>query len=493
MIELPGLKTTKREWLMMIPSWATSLIFHALVLLALALLVLPREEEPPRDLLASTVARQRIEEFETVEIERQIDLSEPTELSPEIQSDSLASSVETVENVDNDLASIDVELSDSLFETAPRADLMSEVGSYRGSGLEGRAAGARRVLVAQNGGSIETEAAVERALHWLMRHQNPDGGWSFDHTKGQCQGRCDHPGLLRRCTTGATGLALLPFLGAGQTHREGTYRKNIAAGLKYLLSRMKYGPNGGSLLEGGRMYDHGICTIVLCEAYAMTQDPNLARPAQAAVNFIVNAQDTQGGGWRYVPGMPGDTSVVGWQLMALKSAHMAYLRVPPITIEGANHFLNTVQVDGGARYGYVNAGDRSIDNLGTTSVGLLCRMYLGWAHDQPALGRGIEYLAKRGPAIGRGGRPIDPYYNYYATQVMHHYGGPQWKRWNRVMRDFLVKSQAKSGHEVGSWWFEGPHTEAGGRLYTTALACMTLEVYYRYMPLYRHQSTQSDF
>ena len=95
------------------------------------------------------------------------------------------------------------------------------------------------------------------------------------------------------------------------------------------------------------MYGHGLASIALCEAYGMTKDTGLAEPAQHAVNFIVYAQDPVGGGWRYTPHQPGDTSVLGWQLMALKSAHMAYLNVPPKTIKGAVNFLNSVQGESG--------------------------------------------------------------------------------------------------------------------------------------------------
>jgi hypothetical protein len=199
----------------------------------------------------------------------------------------------------------------------------------------------------------------------------------------------------------------------------------------------------------------------------------------------VYAQDPVGGGWRYFPKMPGDTSVVGWQLMALKSAHMANLNVPPQTIRGAVNFLNTVQVDSGSAYGYVDPGR----GLATTAIGLLCRMYLGWRHDDPALERGIEFLSQQGPS------PTNMYYNYYATQAMIQYGGEPWEQWNKKMKPQLVNSQSRNGHETGSWYFDerGHVTEKGGRLYCTSMACMTLEVYYRYLPIYKQESTKDDF
>jgi len=248
---------------------------------------------------------------------------------------------------------------------------------------------------------------------------------------------------------------------------------------------MKPDHGGGSLIDGGNMYSHGICSIVLCEAYAMTHDRELMAPAPAAINFIVYAQDPVGGGWRYSPRQPGDTSAVGWQLMALKSGHMAYLNVPPGTVAGAIKFLDSVQADSGSQYGYTGPGA----GQATTAVGLLSRMYLGWKKDNPALQRGVERMSASGVSKG------NMYYNYYATQIMRHVEGDAWKKWNEGMRDWLVDSQAKTGHEKGSWFMKGGDhgADSGGRLYCTSIATMMLEVYYRHMPIYGKQASEDDF
>ncbi len=323
----------------------------------------------------------------------------------------------------------------------------------------------------QGSGSESSENPVAAALQWLAAHQMPDGGWSFKHsTAPACDGQCRHDGNMDEARNAATAMALLSFLGARQTQKEGKYKDTIEKGLNYLVERMKIGPNGGSLHEpGGTMYSHGLASIVLCEAYAMAKDKSLERPAQAAINFIVYAQDPVGGGWRYQPKQAGDTSVTGWQILALQSGHMAYLSFPPVTIQKAFRFLDSVQSDEGAKYGYTKPEQARIT---TTAIGLLSRMYLGWKKDNPTLRRGVEWLAKEGPS------ETNLYYNYYATQVMWHWGGEEWKQWHRVIRDRLVKSQATEGHEAGSWGADkGDHgTKLGGRLYHTAMAAMILEV-----------------
>ncbi len=454
-------------------SFLTSSVLHLLVILALAW-ILPRILEAPPD--GPLEARLTDDPGQAVErIEFEIERADPSQLDA---SESTAASGQ-----ENPL-SIDSPWEKASQQAAAEA---RQFGIQMPSGetllqglptgvqglLEGRKPGNRGRLAATEGGTPESEAAVKRGLAWLAKHQRRDGSWRFDHNLSDCQGQCRNAGD-HTATTAATAVAILPFLGAGETHRHGEYQQVIQNGLNYLKSRIRTTPHGADLREG-TMYAQGLAAITLCEAYALTQDPSLKGAAQGAIDFIVWAQDQQGGGWRYAPGEVGDTTVTGWQVMALKSAQMAYLRVPPQVFPRVNQFLNGVQAEGGARYGYLLPGREP----NTTAVGLLCRMYLGWEHDASPLRMGVKFLAATKPS------ETDLYFNYYATQVLHHYGGKQWDAWNNSLRDYLVKTQAQSGHESGSWYFKNQHTDPGGRLLCTALAVMTLEVYYRHLPLYR--------
>jgi len=365
-----------------------------------------------------------------------------------------------------------------------------------GGGLEGRQTANRRRMALADGGSEASEAAVELGLAWLAAHQYEDGGWRFDLKQApQCQGECRDSGN-GRSTTASTGLALLAFLGAGYTQDEGPYKQTVSDGLYYLIQRMTITSMGGDLRDrsmsqeqagniviirqSGSMYDHAIATLALCEAYAMTKDSNLAQPAQEAINFIVNAQ-YESGGWQYepiweAPTPTADTTVTGWQVTALKSAKLARLKVPREVWYKISDFLDTVQSDNGSRYGY----KKPAKNRKTTStVGLFCRMMLGWPADHKPLMKGVVRIAEQLP------HENNMYFNYYASQVLHHFGGRGWKRFNPKMRDYLVATQSPAGHERGSWYFDEKHSHHGGRLYTTTLAILTLEVYYRYMPMYQ--------
>jgi hypothetical protein len=470
------------------PAWAVSMLLHIVILLSMALIVQePPKEEKPRVIVST--APEVVEDFEEFE-------EQPLEPQPETQevNDAVVLPDAAVENVqvvadaaDIDAAAVSVEFTDFSTETAASSDLLASVGAIGGQagGLGGRTDPTmRKKLVQAGGGNAQSEAAVEAALKWIINHQLPDGSWSFDHTQSpSCAGNCSHPGKYKD-RAGATAMALLPMLGRGYTHKEGPYKKQFEAGIGFLAALTVTG-QGKAYEKGGNLYCQGLAGIALSETYAMTQDKRLAGPAQLALNYIMAAQDPVGGGWRYAPKQPGDTSAVGWQLMALKSGHMAFLKVNPLTIKKAVEFLNHVQQDEGSMYGYTDPGSAP----GTSAVGLLCRMYLGWKKDNPALKRGAARLAKMGPNANL-------YYDYYATQILHHLEGDAWLAWNTKMRDMLVNSQAKNGHEAGSWLkgYEAGHsTDHGGRLYCTSLATMILEVYYRHLPLYGQQSVDEEF
>ncbi|MFM8953662.1 MAG: hypothetical protein ACKOOF_11480 [Planctomycetaceae bacterium] len=366
--------------------------------------------------------------------------------------------------------------------TAPRArpaSLSNSAPPARSALPEGafstRQGEARRRAARERGGSAASEAAVERGLAWLALHQGADGAWRFDLSNCRCAGACSHAGSITS-TTAATGIALLPFLGAGHTHLDGPHQETVSRAIYSLIGRLQPTPRGGDLTEG-TMYGQGVATLALAEALALTRDEMLVRPVTDAVKFIVASQDHYGGGWRYLPGQAGDTTVTAWQLAALKSAALAGLEVPTPTFDGVCRFLDRVQTRGGERYGYLGPQAKPC----TSAIGLFCRLHTGW--DQRAtLDRGLATLARPGPD------PAAVYQNFYLAQALLQADHPSWPRWNARNRDQLVAQQAHGGHELGSWFFADRETAPGGRLAHTALAVLTLEVYYRLLPLYRPEA-----
>ncbi|MDG2221976.1 MAG: hypothetical protein P8L85_11375 [Rubripirellula sp.] len=367
----------------------------------------------------------------------------------------------------------------------------------------------------------EMNYGINKGLMWLARHQLADGGWSFEHRIGECQGRCPNPGSKRSARVAATGLALLPFLGAGHSPGDGEYRQTVSAGIDFLIANTA---SDGSLWRSeGRMYGHGIATLALCECYGMlTQTPpnkasnsnsteprpaygelanatnalgrrwtavdvaRLKQAATAAVGFIVRAQAVDGG-WRYRPGELGDMSVVGWQVMALKSAKDAGLGGYEQSFAGAQMFLNSVQLDpvGSESYGVIGTRYRYKSNTekatpATTAIGLACRICMGASPFHPAAVAGVNRIVTEGHSGS------DMYYNFYANQVVFQHGGVAWESWNQRLSNALIQLQCREGHLEGSWHFGGDHgSNQGGRVYTTAMACLCLEESFRHLPTFR--------
>jgi hypothetical protein len=311
----------------------------------------------------------------------------------------------------------------------------------------------------------------------------PDGRWSLDGFRSRCtDNTCTGTGSgePNKGDMGGTAMGLLPFLAAGQTPKSnGPYQAKIRKGLDFLLDKQKA---DGDLRGGGTMYSHGFAALTLCEAYGLTQDKRLGAAAQKSVDFIQSAQNKPTGGWRYQPDTPGDTSVFGWQLAALRSAEMAGLKVSRPCLDGARKYLKSAQAgEHGAKFSYLPG---TPPTLSMTAVGLLCSQRLGAGKDSPQIAAGAKYLLEHLPdATGVGQR--NAYYWFYATEVLHNVGGPDWDRWSRNLRRTMIDTQAKEGCAAGSWDPGQPVPEVwgapGGRLMETSLSVLALEVYYRYL------------
>ena len=350
--------------------------------------------------------------------------------------------------------------------------------------LECREEAIRPTLLKAFGGTDASENAVDRALTWLDVHQNANGSWSFDHTGPRCQDRCPDKGTLTEAHNAATALVLLPYLGAGNGPRKGTYRKNVAMGMNFLKQRIQM---FGTLYEpgAGQMPSHALGTIALCEAAVLSKDRRTLEAAQLGVNFIVATQNTDGG-WGTKPSppepLPGPSGVytTGWNLAALQTAKWAELSVSPRALQQAGRYLSSMRVKDAP--GYLHDAKGTKADATATAVAVLSQMYLGWQRDKQEL---ADYVAERGQSGPSTGGHF--YLNYYNSQIVRHYGGMDWDKWNTALRDHLVATQATDDHAAGSWYLvnNGWSVKNGGRVFCTALAALMLEVYYRHPPLYQ--------
>lgn len=348
---------------------------------------------------------------------------------------------------------------------------------------QSRSTALRQQQLASSGGTSESERAVVAAINWLARHQNPDGSWGCTKFASQCKdpscskhlkagfgggGGADYP-------TAATAFGLLPLLAAGQTHQtKGPYQKVIENGLTWLIKNQD---EESGRFGSGNMYEHGLGTIAICEAYGLSKDPKLKNVAQGAIRFTEDAQNDISGGWHYTANPPtvDDTSVFGWQFMSLKSAQMAGLKVDPRTIANAKRFLTSVSK--GKTGGMFSYMPESGPTPAMSAVGLLCSQHSGMKRIDPAMAEGMNYVT-----ANLSGAKNDSYFLYYATQVMHNLPGPEWDTWNRNARKHLISTQIKEDCAAGSW---APTGHSAGPVMSTSIHALTLEVYYRYLPIYK--------
>ncbi len=331
------------------------------------------------------------------------------------------------------------------------------------------------------GGNKATESAVDRALAWLAENQEPDGHWDS---------RKHGASTPKWCDTSTSGFAVLAFLGAGHTEKVGKYKENVQRAVKWLIAQQRDdGALRPSSYNRNLGYANAIGGLALAEAAAMARIHVTELAAQKSLNYGATHQRGAGEekkGYRYLPQQAGDLSNTGWYIMQLKSAKVAGLRMPRDVFEGVTRFLDHVESknfikrdevfydNGRHRYGYTHANQVTHRR---TSMGCLARQFMGWEPNE--LRGGVEWFMAAGGVPSQG--KVDLYYWYYGTICTFQQGEEIWRRWNVGLKDALLPTQ----NGDGSWNPTGAYAEHWGRVGQTALSALCLEVYYRYLPMYR--------
>jgi hypothetical protein len=312
------------------------------------------------------------------------------------------------------------------------------------------------------------ESAVDRGLAWLAKSQDARGTWEANARLGGA-------------TAAATGLAVMAFMARGHTPGQGPYGDTINRAIDAIIAMQQ--PDG-VIAEGHQsevMYDHGICTMALCEAYGMLDDARQKKARDAiskAIRLILNAQSVHKsgidvGGWRYTPDTnSSDTSVSGWQLLALRGARNIGANLPKDAIEKGIAFIKHHAAPGG---GFTYTGDGN-PNDAMTGTGILALSLLG-DPDPDLIKPAGDFLLRNFNHL----RGEHYYYAaYYCAQAAWQLGGNYWTTINNWITqdpdEGLIHKQAPDGH-----W---PGTE-GGDVVCSSMAILALTVPYRYLPIYQ--------
>jgi hypothetical protein len=357
--------------------------------------------------------------------------------------------------------------------------------------------------------SRQEVAATNAALRWFTRHQSPDGHWDVDHYQAQCRDdgpKCE-PGTANTGAAGdiaCTSLALLCYLGYGHDGTHSTmYRSVVAKGLTWLAAQQ-----GSDGVFGARNYEHAVAVMALADAMGMAAGRlESLRPGVTKGVKVILARQNPGvdkdtpSGWDYIKPNPkrDDSSVTGWNIMALKSAHMAGIDIGR-GMTGARSWLNrawtaanpdaaklTSSSESGFPYTFdQTTGATERDHL--AGLAATCAAFLGHQRGDVMIeSLANRIVAKDLPKLRRW--PCNTYQLYYATMAMFQVTcDPQgrdarWNAWYQPISSMLVGSQRHDeGCFDGSWDFAGtvfPGHETG-RLLSTALCCLSLEVQERF-------------
>jgi hypothetical protein len=482
-----------------LPWWVISAVVHSVIFLLVTLLsvALPAPQMDEVTIM-SDVAKKKEPEYDPKK-KRDI-FKNPHEVKAENQVENPVVVHEQVEvtdhfETDNDMDSQTARGHEDAISDIPLGGTgVTGVMGVGGGGMAGcfgyRDGGGRKRAVARFGGSPATESAVEAALRWLKRHQEADGHW--DNIK-YCEGSVN--GLGRGGDTGVTGLALLAYLGAGHTHKAGKFKDNVKRAARFLVGAQKPDGTVCDKRAGSHSlsYSHAIGTLALAELYGMTKDPAYLAPAQKAVDRVLAWQNPYSG-WRYQP-RDGqvDISVTGWMVMALKSAKIGGLKTDSAGFQGAIKWLDTNTNKNTGHIGYRGRGKQRWQ--AAVSVCMLSKLLMGYKRGDATLKKQSELVLTDLPdwnKMAGKDQGHSMYYWYYGTLAMFQMGQGAWKQWNTAMKKALLQNQRKGGpmdgslKDVdGSWdpvsWLR---VYGGGRVYTTAINALSLEVYYRYLPLY---------
>ncbi|MCA8944319.1 MAG: terpene cyclase/mutase family protein [Planctomycetes bacterium] len=469
------------------PWLALSLALHGLIVLVL--LLIPREEpdadSAPQVRLAPTEQAPVIDEippepepepdippvvFDDVPIEEPI--------SDVIEKSDIVSDVENVADAE------------SAFDwTGPNPAI--GIGGDAGGKYAGRPGGGRR------GRRSPTYDTTHAALEWLARHQDDDGSWDADEfMKHDVEGTaCDGAGNPAH-DVGVTGLALLAFLGDGHTmYGAGEYADNVHAAVKWLTTQQD--PDSGLLGTASSnefVYDHAIATLALVEASGLSRSRVLRPYAQRALNYLEYHRNPYGV-WRYQPrDGDADTSVTGWCVLAYKAGQDFDFQVNVQALEFAAAFLDQMTDPATGRTGYSQRGGSSSRLTGDhaerfpreqnecmSAVSLLCRIFMGGIDAKdPLVEKQAQLVLAKPPRWDEEAGTIDHYAWYYGTYALYQVGQSPWRQWQKSLHRAVVKTQRNDANFRGSWDPRGVWGSTGGRVYSTAILCLTLQAYHRY-------------
>lgn len=385
---------------------------------------------------------------------------------------------------------------------------------------------------------------VKRGILWLIRKQSPKGIFDHRILPAsQSHLGDDHNWGLYYCrdcsgygTKSCKGCESVGRNKDGSSCRDcsGTLPPCDSCRGKFLVWR-PVNPDSGEVGEITRpvvyssrvrdLYNQALGTLALCEALATWEDPRLRIAAQNAVQVLLDAQNPYNAwGTSLQPDGANNTAITAWIGVALLAAQDAGVSVPNIAFLGADEWMKTMTDMGTGRTGS-GFGDRggpgglptrlegthdrfpSEKSEALTAMGYwyrvrahelmaearweisreknpkLKRPKLAKQLEDPLLNKQASLMLSKLPIWDDEGGSIDLVYWHFGSLAMNHRKPKFQKAWRRAVEKALIDNQLpkKVGTSLaGSWDPIGAWGSVGGRVYSTALATLTLQSAYRY-------------
>ena len=463
-----------------------SICIHILVALGLLLFYKPTVPQDASPVVEVKMQEEEIKEIEDEKVLEELDkLEQQADEQPVPQTEVPEVVAEQVAEISEDFGDPDLSnTNDEAMDFSDALDIKANDTPLKISALyEGRSTIGRMNALKKGGGNQKTESAVLRALRWLKKTQNENGSWTADKNYQEA----------------ITGLCLLAYLAHGETPTSEEFGVTVQKSMQYLSDRV----NANALPKGNHYpYINGIVAYALAEAYGMTKIPFLRPPMEAALQVIMDGQQSGGGfDYNYKQEARWDLSVAGWQYQAMKAGFVAGANVKDLSkgMEKGVSFIRNVSYkkphsEKERPFGYASPGGGSD---GMQGAAVLCLQLLGEGNCAEAK-VGIDFIDK---IVNNSKHPNDSrvqwldsmwktpglhanplYYWYYCTQAMFHAGQRPWKDWNDHFSPMCISKQNPEGY----WSSPGATKEHPiDKWYTTALCALSLQVYYRYLPTYK--------
>ncbi len=333
---------------------------------------------------------------------------------------------------------------------------------------------------------VGSSSFVENCLGWLDRHQSNDGRWSVGHYQFYCPKKDLKQGSSFGNDIAYTSLGLLCFLGAGYDHKTPCkYKEGIEKAVYWIVSQQ-----GSSGYFADNHVIQALAVVSLCEAYAMTLDANLKKPAQLGLNNLLNRMtvyqspisNSDNHGWKTDDKI--DFSVNTWCIIAMKAAKSGGLDM--------DNQWEMIKQSYSTSWSEQNLESNSAVKAESSFAAMIDtrdRVYIG--NDQSSAVLAFVFLGKRPgdkvldslmPELIRsyefGFNQFTPQQLWFTTLSAFQYGGKYWTVFDK-QREVILQFQELSIGTCNYGSVDPSRLSCESRFEATVFSCLTFETYYR--------------